>query len=637
MVNPCDWTCYLNRYSDLKTAFSRRRQHLVPIRAEQHYNQHGKNEGRCCSCVCPQCDWKCYLGRYADLRIAFGDNETKAKEHYDNTGKEAGMDCTCNPLGDAERGFENEIRFRYDDTSRHNLSHDLTSVGVAVLPANKTTYTAAELYQQMGIDMLAPTNVSDAQNELEIRYTYILQQAGLYKLKFQYDATNISTGPWRNPEFRRRAMRVDMQIGQPGKTPQVFSLHVTTSSFSKEIDIICESPMEATFDAIVQLENDGVEGTSPLPNVFEFSVMWDDRNNEGALDNLAILSNIEYLSDLNSVYGDDEARIDWPDREDPLDSEMKIATFKPTDRNQLLIGKSSMMAFVAQTEGVVDAGACLSLEAVASEPSPDSDYLGFSLELCDVDGQNQYLEFAVNRKSGHNATTRVSIGWVHVSFNHPTHLRILRDRDDPTHFEISYRPDNRIHWASPFNSEAFRDAINNYTGPMDVGASMWSLDAYRYAELYHISVEECPTTCGEGTCGDLHTGCGYTLSCSSECPGDGTRYGACWDNQCMTCEALDGRNMSGKQCGQTDEICYDVQGRVHQSHRELDFPSPGPGYICDHSENMWVCLGKNRYSFLVEGKDCGTVVNECEDSVELGQCPDGATCLNHRCFDTAIE
>lgn len=42
-----------------------------------------------------ECDWTCYLERYADLRDAFGSDEQKAEQHYINSGQQEGRDCTC--------------------------------------------------------------------------------------------------------------------------------------------------------------------------------------------------------------------------------------------------------------------------------------------------------------------------------------------------------------------------------------------------------------------------------------------------------------------------------------------------------------------------------------------------------------
>jgi hypothetical protein len=45
-----------------------------------------------------KCNWVCYIDRYDDLKYAFGWNDTvKAKIHFENHGRKEGRDCTCPP------------------------------------------------------------------------------------------------------------------------------------------------------------------------------------------------------------------------------------------------------------------------------------------------------------------------------------------------------------------------------------------------------------------------------------------------------------------------------------------------------------------------------------------------------------
>ena len=51
------------------------------------------------NCAEAKCNWQCYLRRYADLAKAFGTDTKKAEEeaeaHYNEHGKREGRDCTC--------------------------------------------------------------------------------------------------------------------------------------------------------------------------------------------------------------------------------------------------------------------------------------------------------------------------------------------------------------------------------------------------------------------------------------------------------------------------------------------------------------------------------------------------------------
>jgi serralysin len=86
-----NWDCYVKRYSDLQRAFG-----LDVNAAMNHYNTHGKNEGRnpysgddVNSGGCKQ-DWNCYLKRYPDLQRAFGSDTNAAMNHYITNGKNEG-------------------------------------------------------------------------------------------------------------------------------------------------------------------------------------------------------------------------------------------------------------------------------------------------------------------------------------------------------------------------------------------------------------------------------------------------------------------------------------------------------------------------------------------------------------------
>jgi len=85
----CNWDCYLARYPDLQKAFGNDQG-----AADRHYTDHGKTEGRDCTCS-EACNWDCYVARYPDLQKAFGNDQGAANRHYTDHGKAEGRDCTC--------------------------------------------------------------------------------------------------------------------------------------------------------------------------------------------------------------------------------------------------------------------------------------------------------------------------------------------------------------------------------------------------------------------------------------------------------------------------------------------------------------------------------------------------------------
>jgi hypothetical protein len=86
-MTECNWGCYLDRYTDLQNAFDDDFK-----AAEKHWNDHGKKEGRDCTCLC---NWGCYLDRYTDLQRTFGTDQAQAEQHYYDHGRKEGRDCTC--------------------------------------------------------------------------------------------------------------------------------------------------------------------------------------------------------------------------------------------------------------------------------------------------------------------------------------------------------------------------------------------------------------------------------------------------------------------------------------------------------------------------------------------------------------
>jgi len=162
---------------------------------------------------------------------------------------------------------------------------------------------------------------------------------------------------------------------------------------------------------------------------------------------------------------------------------------------------------------------------------------------------------------------------------------------------------------------------------MDVGVSLNTQESYRYAEFYNVSVEECPTDCGSERCGKQTTACGTELDCSPTCDGGRT----CYDGFCMTCPPLS-ENLTRAECGTHMQICTNAEGQKLQVHRTLGFAAPSSSHHCAEN-NMWECRSRSKWSYLTEGKDCGSVTDQCGATVDLFECPrTNDRCQDHKCI-----
>ncbi|CAE8731911.1 unnamed protein product [Polarella glacialis] len=495
---------------------------------------------------------------------------------------------------------------------------------------NKTSFTADELYSMFKIDKfnLPDTIKKSEQFELVMRTTVILPQKGLYKFRYQQDATADETNVGWRFESRRRHTKFVIRANSltTAQVDEYQGSAVATASY------VAHEAGAATFEVSIKLDIDGSDGKMTLPNSMQMMLKREDTLHTGSSGSLEFGSSIDHPSSLEALSGDMEVRIDWPDRDDPFSSELRTSTFKDVERGAILIGKSNLAAgFMAEVDGVIDAGACLSLEArVVGMKEATSNFKGISLDLCDLDGTSQYLE--LSKLTGVNGTTRGRIGWVHIGFTQSTHLRFVRDPTDPTKIEVSYRPDDRLQYALPFSTNDITAAMEGYTGPMDVGISMMSPESYRYAEFYNITIEECPASCDvsgqQVLCGEIRSACDTTLFCNSTCAGGGT----CWNSMCMQCPILAlPDELLNAECGTLGQICTNPDGQQIQVQQNIGVPRPSPAHHC--ANNSWMCAaGLTKWAYLAEGKQCGNVTDECGVEVDLFACPRVRdVCQAHRC------
>jgi len=496
---------------------------------------------------------------------------------------------------------------------------------------NKTSFSADELYSLLGMDKAnPPDSIREYQYyELVLRTTVILPERGEYKVRYQQDTTADSSNTGWRFSSRRRQQWVVVRVN--GSSQSQRSINTWAGSTELEVSHVSTAPGEVTVEASIQLMFDGVGNKVALPNFMLLEMKQLDTLHSGPAGSLEFGSRVSFMSEMEAIRGDTEVRIDWPDRDDPLSSELRAATFQPVHPGVVLIGKRDLLGFAAEAEGRIDAGACLSLQALTADGSA-AGFQGFVLDLCDLDGKNQYLELSALHGNNASSATRTQVGWVHIGFTQPTHLRIIRTPGTLSGFEVSYRPDDRIDFASPFCSDALGGAAAGFTGPMDVGVSIASPEAYRYAEFYNVSVEACPSSCEEAgeqaLCGAVPNACGGNLTCPGLCSGGKV----CHQYECITCpELVLTPEIQTWQCGSVQHVCTNRKGRRVRVDRPVGMPAPSVNHYC--SNHNWVCQGKSKWSFLAEeGMECGSVTDVCGTLVQLWDCPRaGDLCVEHKC------
>lgn len=520
-----------------------------------------------------------------------------------------------------ETGMANEILLRPEGSTSRGV--------VKKVPVTKLNFTADELYTLFGIDKLNPPFARYVKYELVIRSTVVLPDSGNYKFKYQQDTSPDATNAAWRQSSRRRQSKVAIRAG--GTSKQHATLDRYSGSAELDVSYIATDPGITTFEVSTLCGYEGIDDKAALPNYLAVEIKLEDMLHGASLD---FGTKTRYISDIDTLMGDGKVRIDWPDRDDPLSGALRTSTFEGVPPAEILIGTKNLKGFAALAEGKIDAGACLTLEARV-QGQETLTFRGFGLELCDVDGASQYLAIkSYSRRPGSNVTNAKRLGWVHISFNHPTHLQMIRSPTDLKKIELGYKPDDREFMAAPFPADALLAELGSFDGEMEVGVSMNTPEAYRYAEFYNISIEACPDSCTSPSgaqlyCGKVRTPCGTELDCSASCGGTN---GVCQDNKCFDCPPVPASAVAGWECGTITQVC---SGREPKSDLQVDrtvgVPSPGPAYFCG-SNNTWECHGTTQWGFLARGLKCGTTVDECGTTVQLLSCHyANDVCVDHKC------
>jgi len=172
---------------------------------------------------------------------------------------------------------------------------------------------------------------------------------------------------------------------------------------------------------------------------------------------------------------------------------------------------------------------------------------------------------------------------------------------------------------------------------------MNTAESYRYAEFYNISIEECHTSCDVGgeqlRCGNVTTACGTSINCPATCSSGAT----CWEGECVTCPSLNMTQASPAtksdvpvdqwQCGDVPVVCTTKGGELVQTSHAVGIDAPSDAHVCDTSSHTWACSGKSAWSYFLEGKMCGSALNECMEQVQLWTCPlPRDQCVDHTCI-----
>jgi len=493
----------------------------------------------------------------------------------------------------------------------------------------KLNYTADELYDLFKVNKQNPAAHAYLSKygrmELVIRSTVVIPEAGSYKFKYQQDcSSDASNQGWRMSN-RRRYQKV--VIRADGKTQASRSGYLP--SIELTVTYTASKAGTTTFEISSLLNYDGIDSHAALPNFFLAEVKLEDMLHGVTL---PIGTKTRYMSPIEAIRGDQEVRIDWPDRDDPLSAALRTSTFQNVMPDKLLIGKQNLTGFVGKVEGKIDAGACLSLDTRVMGNYQGS-FHGLSVELCDLDGANQFLGVNTYSKIPGGNVTKKKVSWVHTQFKSPTHIMITRKPSALKRFEISYRPDDRKIMGSLFPPETLLGDIGDFEGEMEVGVSMFTPEAYRYAEFYDIDVEECAGSCNDDLgnqlmCGNVTTPCEDALTCPAVCP---TGY-VCSNNRCMSCPALKLTPEQQKwECGTIVQVCADPQGKLVQVDRVLGVEAPSANHFCSQN-HTWDCHGTSRWNYLSQGLFCGSVTDGCGKTVNLFSCPlKNDVCVGHTC------
>mmetsp|Transcript_56405 Transcript_56405/g.129438 ORF Transcript_56405/g.129438 Transcript_56405/m.129438 type:complete len:2222 (-) Transcript_56405:29-6694(-) len=513
--------------------------------------------------------------------------------------------------------------------------------GLPPIKVNKTSFTADELYNLFNISKQDPTSVWGSYESwyLLMRHTIVFPRRALYQIRFKTDHTATAASASFRQSHRRRKVDVHMRSGGPGGV--VHEDFEWKASTTMQLEHFAEEPGTFQIEVNTLLPLDSVVTAVPaFPNFASVEVKEVDVSHLGAEGyNLPFGAVSSKQSDIEVLRGDGEARVDWPDLDDPFSTETRVQTFKELPDDTFLLGRGGLNGFFLHAEGKVDAGACLSVEVRAEEATT---FLGFAVDLCDVDGDNQFLRLALLEgdgvgpppEDGSGGTTKKELGWVHTGFQNPMHIQVIRDPIHLEKFTVAYRPDNRDVWSKAFTTAALAQASAGFTGTMSVGGSMSSMESYRIAMFSNLTIETCAASCGELEaqlyCGKVVTPCDTILDCPDTCG-----HGECHYGKCLQCDNV---TLSPEQqtweCGEVQQDCLDAAGDVIREFVPVGTAAPSVRHVCEGHE--WYCPKPSKWALLVEeGKECGFVETDC-GPVDLFDCPFGI-CVDNRCECTPAD
>lgn len=101
----------------------------------------------------------------------------------------------------------------------------------------------------------------------------------------------------------------------------------------------------------------------------------------------------------------------------------------------------------------------------------------------------------------------------------------------------------------------------------------------------------------------------------------------------LVLEGTEGDGSAFWECGIVTQVCTNPDGQAIQVHRDVGTPAPSELHLCD--DHTWKCYGKTSWAYLAIGMQCGTVTNECGETVQLPDCQKtNDVCSEHVCVCT---
>ena len=197
-MNIIDWKTYLDTYPDL-----RQNGVLTKEQAINHWNNHGKNEGRICNFKLTYINWQNYLNTYSDLRENGIHTEEQAINHWVEYGQYEGIECSKfnyiinskNKLFNIKNNVENsDIYYTHYEYKNVNITENTISIIMTSTNRSIQTYFTLNTISTSLIKDIQIIIVDDSDID-------IIDENKLKDLPFYVDLIKINRNKkeWFNP------------------------------------------------------------------------------------------------------------------------------------------------------------------------------------------------------------------------------------------------------------------------------------------------------------------------------------------------------------------------------------------------------------------------------------------------------